>query len=348
MKFRLSCSSTTEEQAPDISRLNMSESPEISDASISGGETSEVEDLLPAFETESVETANVKPTVLFPQRRTSLEKITKTRKQYSEMVEIALFQMNETRTGSSRQAIVKYIRANYQVGDNANRYVSLAIAKLIEKERIVRKTGVGASGSFSLPKEIREAMRKGVNVKPKAKPKPKPKSKAATKETKKTTTNKTKVEGAKGGKSKTKAKADEEGGDSDKENEPVKADKATKKNAGAKASSGRAKKEQSEAGSKATNKKTKAENEDGKGKGKASEKATKPSKTTASKAKPKPSAKEVKESQPSKAKGKAEGKAPAKPKGKEKEASGAPSKKSAQTKNTKKNEDKPVRQRTKS
>ena len=313
----------------DFSRI-MSESPSFSD-----GEGSETRDLPAALEIESIATEEVQPTVLFPQRRTSLEKVTKTRKQYSEMIETALFQMNETRTGSSRQAILKYIRANYEVGDNASRYLSLAIAKLLEKGRIVRKSGVGGLGKFTLSKEIREAMRKGVKAKSKPKPKPKPKPtkpKTAAKGTK-PAKDKGKEKGAeskaKTGKSKAKTnKADEDDEESDKENKP-KPKKTTNKN-GAKATGGQAKKEEPKATKKTANEKKKAENVKGKGGDKAADKATKESKkTTGSKEKPK--AKETKAGQ-SKAKGKA---AAAKEKGNEKESDDDARKKPSQ-KNTKK------------
>ena len=313
---------------PDFSRI-MSESPSFSD-----GEGSETTDLPAALEIESIATEEVQPTVLFPQRRTSLEKVTKTRKQYSEMIETALFQMNETRTGSSRQAILKYIRANYEVGDNASRYLSLAIAKLLEKGRIVRKSGVGGLGKFTLSKEIREAMRKG--VKAKSKPKPKPKPKVAAKGTKPAKDNgkeKDAESKAKTGKSKTKAKKADEGDEESNKENKSKPKKTTNKNS-AKATGGQAKKEETKAAKKTANEKKKAENVKGKGGDKAADKATKESKkTTGSKEKPK--AKETKAGQ-SKAKGKA---AAAKEKGNEKEADDDASKKPGQ-KNTRKNAEK--------
>ena len=301
---------------------NMAESPAYSDNTKSDGETSETEDL-PAFGIGSVESEEVQPTVLFSQRRLSLERITKSRKRYSEMIEIALLQLNETRTGSSRQAIVKYIRANYDVGENVNRYVSLALAKLIEQERILRKSGVGASGKFVLSKEIREAMRKGVKPKAKSKPKAKPKD-----------------EESKSDKSrKSKKEAGEDGGDSDKENKP-KPVKITKTK-GAKASGSRPKKDEGDAKNKTTKKKGKASNEAEKSKGKASEKS---SKTTVNKGKDaKPKAKEdkvAKEPKDSKSKGKGKGKTSVKDKGNDKEAGDAPSNKSDKTKNIKKSQGK--------
>ena len=318
----------------------MAESPSYSDNTKSDGETSENEDL-PAFGISSVEPTEVQPTVLFPPRRMSLQKITKlSRKRYSEMIEIALLRLNEARTGSSRQAIVKYIRGNYEVGENVNSYVRLALAKLIEQERVLRKSGVGASGRFVLSKEIREALLKG--AKPKAKSKPKAKPKAGTKSTEKKATNEPKDEGSKSSKGrKIKKKADEDGVDSDKENRS-KAAKNTKAK-GAKASGSRAKKDEGHAKNKTTNKKGIASYDEEKGKGKASEKL---SKSTANKDKDaKPKAKEgkakakedkvAKEHKDSRGKGKR--KTSVKDKGNDKETSEAPSNKSDKTKNTKKN-----------
>ena len=95
-------------------------------------------------------------------------------KKYTEMTEIALKELNEPRSGSSRQEILKYITANYDVGERAGRFVNLAIKKLLEEDRIVRKSGTGSIGRFTLSRNVREEMRKG--VKPKKKPKPKSKS----------------------------------------------------------------------------------------------------------------------------------------------------------------------------
>lgn len=132
----------------------------------------ESESDLPVFDVQKLVDEQKK--VLFPKRRTSLEKFTKTRKQYSELIEIALFQLNEVRSGSSRQAIVKYILSNHNVGNNPERYIRQALVKLVEHNRIERKTGVGATGRFTLSKHVREAMRKGQKIASKQK-KTKPK-----------------------------------------------------------------------------------------------------------------------------------------------------------------------------
>ena len=60
----------------------------------------------------------------------SAKKVSKAKKQvklaehpkYSDMIKAAILALKE-RTGSSRQAIVKYIKENYKVGDNAGVHV---------------------------------------------------------------------------------------------------------------------------------------------------------------------------------------------------------------------------------
>ena len=47
---------------------------------------------------------------------------------YSEMIAAAIVALKE-RNGSSRQAIVKYIAANYKVGDSAGTHVKLALKR---------------------------------------------------------------------------------------------------------------------------------------------------------------------------------------------------------------------------
>ena len=60
---------------------------------------------------------------------------------YIEMIVAAITTLKD-RTGSSRQAIVKYIKANYKVGDNCDTHVKMAL-----------KRGV-ASGALELEKYI--------------------------------------------------------------------------------------------------------------------------------------------------------------------------------------------------
>jgi histone H1/5 len=58
----------------------------------------------------------------------------------SEMVKAALAALKE-RTGSTRQAIEKYIKANYKVGDNCGSHLKLALRRILEKpkRKVVKK-----------------------------------------------------------------------------------------------------------------------------------------------------------------------------------------------------------------
>ena len=71
---------------------------------------------------------------------------------YSEMI-IATVEVLKDRTGSSRQAITKYIKGNYTVGDNADTQIKLNLKRLVTKDLLVHTKGVGASGSFKLNKD---------------------------------------------------------------------------------------------------------------------------------------------------------------------------------------------------
>ena len=66
---------------------------------------------------------------------------------YSEMIESAISTLKE-RTGSSRQAIVKYIKANYKVGDNCEVHVKMALKRGVASGSLAQPKGTGASGGF--------------------------------------------------------------------------------------------------------------------------------------------------------------------------------------------------------
>ena len=98
---------------------------------------------------------------------------------YREMVTAAITSLKE-RSGSSRQAIVKYITANYKVGDNqkiVNNSVKLALKAGVTANVFKQTSGAGASGSFKLgsaskpEKKVKKA-KKPVKAKKAAKPKP--------------------------------------------------------------------------------------------------------------------------------------------------------------------------------
>ena len=74
-----------------------------------------------------------------------------THPKYSEMIVAALVAL-KSRTGSSRQAIGKYIKANYTVGDNCDSQIKLNLKRLVASSTLLQIKGVGASGSFKVNK----------------------------------------------------------------------------------------------------------------------------------------------------------------------------------------------------
>ena len=74
---------------------------------------------------------------------------------YKIMVKEAVTKLNE-KSGSSRAAIVKYINANYKVGDQSNLHVRMALRTLVVNQELVHASSTtrGASGSFKLPPKV--------------------------------------------------------------------------------------------------------------------------------------------------------------------------------------------------
>ncbi|XP_047496014.1 histone H1-beta, late embryonic-like [Penaeus chinensis] len=103
-----------------------------------------------------------------------------THPQYAVMIAAAIKALKE-RTGSSRQAILKYIVANYKVGDEkkAGVRLKLALRKGVTKGTLKQMKGTGAAGSFRLAKD-EPAAKKPAAKKPAAK-KPAAKKPAAKK-----------------------------------------------------------------------------------------------------------------------------------------------------------------------
>ena len=104
---------------------------------------------------------------------------------YSDMIKAAIKALKE-RNGSSRQAIEKYIKVNYGIGEVGS-HLKMALKRGTANGQFVHTKGVGASGSFKLPKEVKEAKpkKKPVAKKPAAKPKKPAAKKAAVKKPKK-------------------------------------------------------------------------------------------------------------------------------------------------------------------
>ena len=100
---------------------------------------------------------------------------------YIDMVTAAIVALKE-RSGSSRQAIVKYISANYKVSEAAGNHVKLALRKGVAAGVLNQPKGTGASGSFKVAKVEKKPAAKKPAKKPAAK-KPAAKKPAAKKAT---------------------------------------------------------------------------------------------------------------------------------------------------------------------
>lgn len=110
---------------------------------------------------------------------------------YLDMIVAAVGALKE-RNGSSRQAISKYIKAHYKVGDNADTCIKMALKRGVANEKLKQVKGTGASGSFKVVPTAAKAKAKPAKKPPTAKkpaakkaPKKKasPKKKAASKKT---------------------------------------------------------------------------------------------------------------------------------------------------------------------
>lgn len=120
---------------------------------------------------------------------------------YSDMIKAALTALKE-RGGSSRQAILKYIAKNYNVGHDEkviNQHLKMSLRAGVKNGALKQSKGSGASGSFRLgeaakksPAKAKKAVKKPKAVKPKKAKKPagekkakSPKKKAAASKPKK-------------------------------------------------------------------------------------------------------------------------------------------------------------------
>ena len=98
---------------------------------------------------------------------------------YAVMISAAIVAMKD-RKGSSKQAIEKYVCANYKVGPRYAGPFKMALKKGVETGALVQTKGIGASGSFKLAKVEKPAAKKPAAKKPAAK-KPAAKKPAAKK-----------------------------------------------------------------------------------------------------------------------------------------------------------------------
>ena len=110
-----------------------------------------------------------------------------THPKYNEMIQSALGSLKD-RKGSSRQAVLKYINANYKVGDNAtsvNAHLKMALKAGVKNGSIKQSKGTGASGSFKLG-EVQKVAKKAAKPKAAKPKKAKTPTKKAAKPAKKT------------------------------------------------------------------------------------------------------------------------------------------------------------------
>ncbi|XP_065065730.1 histone H1.0-like [Rhopilema esculentum] len=94
---------------------------------------------------------------------------------YIDMIKAALAELKD-RKGTSRQAISKYIKEHYKVGENADTQLKLALKRGVVAGVIMHSKGTGASGSFRLVKKEAPAKPKKAPVAKKSPKKPKAKT----------------------------------------------------------------------------------------------------------------------------------------------------------------------------
>lgn len=93
---------------------------------------------------------------------------------YSDMITAALEALND-KSGSSRQALIKYISANYKIDESkCTNQLRQALKRLVATGVLKQVKGAGASGSFKLAKadDVKQAPAKKASV-PKAAESPK-------------------------------------------------------------------------------------------------------------------------------------------------------------------------------
>merc|ERR1712174_64670 len=88
---------------------------------------------------------------------------------YKAMVTAAIVAL-KNRNGSSRQAIQKYIEANYKGLSNVTMHLRNAIKSMVEKGDLNRTKGTGVAGTFKVvPKKVEKPKKKKVVKKKPAK-----------------------------------------------------------------------------------------------------------------------------------------------------------------------------------
>ena len=167
-----------------------------------------------------------------PKKKTATKPKPAVHPKYVEMVAKAVTALKE-RGGSSRQAILKYILANFNVGTDAkvvNTHLKIALRNGVKNKSLKQSKGTGASGSFKVGEVPKPAKKKPVKkaVKPKAAKPKAAKPKKATTPKKKTATKKTATKKPAGEKKTTKPKASKPAAKKTATKKPAAAKKATK------------------------------------------------------------------------------------------------------------------------
>ena len=133
------------------------------------------EEIFPFRESSEV-MADTAPVAAPAKKRATKPKAPATHPKYVDMIRAALESLKE-RGGSSRQAILKYIMANFKVGNEVNSinaHLKLALKSGVKKGALKQAKGTGASGSFKLgekPKTEKKPKAKKVSKPKTAKPK---------------------------------------------------------------------------------------------------------------------------------------------------------------------------------
>ena len=107
-----------------------------------------------------------------PKKKSAAPKKPAEHPKYIDMIVAAIVALKE-RNGSSRQAIQKYIKANYKVGENADVHIKMALKRGVTSGTLSQPKGTGASGSFKVVKKAEPKKKKPAAKKPAAKKKTK-------------------------------------------------------------------------------------------------------------------------------------------------------------------------------
>ena len=100
-----------------------------------------------------------------PVKKTVKAKVVAVHPKYNDMVVAAITSLKE-RSGSSRSAILKYLAANYKLGNDdkkINVHLKICLRNGVSNGLLKQVKGVGASGSFKvavIPKPVKKVVKK--------------------------------------------------------------------------------------------------------------------------------------------------------------------------------------------